>query len=248
MNQYLQLILESKTQNLSNSKAAISLYDALNKEGLSVIGEIKKASPSKGLIKEDFEPTTLGKIYDSCVDAISVLTEEDYFLGHMNHLKSVNQVTNLPILCKDFIIDEKQVFEAKGAGASGILLIVAILSDAQLKQLHTLAEHLSLDVIVEVHSSTELERALKINPKIIGINNRDLRTFQVDIHTTLRLRQMIPDEILVVCESGLKDPEVMKALSDVAIDGVLIGEAFMRSHDINGLVKKMKEAYTYEPN
>lgn len=218
-----------------------SLYDHLKKEGLSIIGELKKASPSKGVIDESFDYLSILEVYNKSVDAISVLTEEDYFLGKKEYLIQVKKNTNLPVLRKDFIINKKQILESYFLGADAILLIVSILSDTSLKSFYDYASSLDLDVIIEVHNAAELERALKINPKIIGINNRNLKNFTVDLETTLRLKEMIPKNILVVSESGIKSGDDIKRIGKV--DGVLIGESFMRSKRKQLLAKELKAAY-----
>lgn len=245
----LDEIIQKKELRLKKNKYLLkdnqlikrSLYNHLKKENLSIIGELKKASPSKGIIDETFDYLSILKAYNKSVDAISVLTEEDYFLGKKEYLTQVKKHTNLPVLRKDFIINKKQILESHFLGADAILLIVAILSDELLKNFYNYAMDLNLDVIVEVHNLVELERALAIQPKIIGINNRNLKDFSVDLITTRRLKEMIPSDILVVSESGIKDAEDIEKIGQV--DGVLIGESFMRSNEKRLLAKELKEAY-----
>lgn len=245
----LDEIIQRKELRLKNNGYSLektefsntSLYDHLKKEGLSIIGELKKASPSKGVIDESFDYLSILEVYNKSVDAISVLTEEDYFLGKKEYLIQVKKNTNLPVLRKDFIINKKQILESYFLGADAILLIVSILSDTSLKSFYDYASSLDLDVIIEVHNVAELERALKINPKIIGINNRNLKNFTVDLETTLQLKEMIPKNILVVSESGIKSGDDIKKIGKV--DGVLIGESFMRSKRKELLAKELKAAY-----
>ncbi len=219
-----------------------SFYDAMAKDGLSIIGEIKKASPSKGLIREDFHPVELAKEYEGSVDAISVLTEEEFFMGHEIYLRDVSEAVSLPTLYKDFIINPNQIYHAKSIGASCVLLIVAILSDKQLSDYITIAESIGLDTLVETHTKHEIKRAVKVGAKIIGINNRNLKTFYTDIKTTLKLRKYVPKDRIVISESGIFTPEDIKVLKKAKINGVLVGESFMRG-DIPTMAKSFKEAY-----
>ena len=218
-------------------------FKNLKKDGLSIIGEIKKASPSKGLIKENFNPLELGKEYEKCVDAVSILTEEEFFLGSPNYLEAVSKTINLPILRKDFIINEIQIYEAKLLGASAILLIMSILDNATLKKFHNIANSLNLDVLVESHTEEEVERAKKIGVKIFGINNRNLKTFDVDLNTTIKLSKLIPSDCVLVSESGIVDKDDIKKLKPANIDAILVGETFMKSKDMENLAKELKGAY-----
>lgn len=224
-------------------KSHPSFYEMLKKEGLSIIGEIKKASPSKGLIKADFEPVELAKIYEKSVDAISVLTEESYFLGKDDYLKAVSQAVCLPTLCKDFVLDPAQIYNAKVLGASCVLLIVAILTDDELAKFRDLAEALGMDALIEVHTREELERALKIQPKIIGINNRNLKTFATDLRTTIELSKMIPEEVAIISESGIFDHHEIIRLNESKYDAILVGESFMRSEDMVKHAADLRAAY-----
>ncbi|MDM8569712.1 indole-3-glycerol phosphate synthase TrpC, partial [Thiotrichales bacterium HSG1] len=198
----------------------------------AVIAEIKKASPSKGLLRTNFNPTEIAKSYEQNGAAcLSILTDEKFFQGSNEYLSQVHEICPLPILRKDFIIDAYQVYEARVIGADCILLIVAILDDAQLQDLFDLATHLGMDVLVEVHNQKELERALSINMRLIGINNRNLKTFDTDIRTTLNLLEQIPKKHIIVSESGIYTPEDIALLSDVGVHTFLIGEAFMKAND-----------------
>jgi indole-3-glycerol phosphate synthase len=225
------------------SKARPNFKDALQQDGLSIIGEIKKASPSKGLIREDFHPLDLAKAYEESVDAISVLTEESYFLGSDIYLEEVSQNVNLPTLCKDFIIDPMQIMNAKALGASAVLLIVNILTDTELKNFMRLAKDLGMDALVETHTREEIDRAVLAGAEIIGINNRNLTTFDTSIDVTLELAKYVPDECVLISESGILSPLEVEVLSYVNIDGILVGESFMRSPSIQKSAKEFKNAY-----
>ena len=206
----------------------------------AVIAEIKKASPSKGLLRDDFNPIAIAKSYEQNGAAcLSILTDEKFFQGSNEYLSQVHEVCPLPILRKDFIIDAYQVYEARVIGADCILLIVAILDDAQLQDLADLATHLGMDVLVEVHNQMELERALSINVRLIGINNRNLKTFDTDIKTTLDLLDQIPKKHIVVSESGIHTPEDIALLSEVGVHTFLIGEAFMKADDPGTALSKL---------
>jgi len=212
-----------------------SFSAALRKPGeVSLIAEIKKASPSKGLIRETFDPQEIALIYTSAGSAaISVLTDERFFQGSPAYLKTVRDVTGIPLLRKDFVIDAYQVYEAKLLGADAVLLIMAILSDREAEEFHNTAEELGMESLVEVHTPEELTRALSIGVQIIGINNRDLKTFRTDLSTTFRLREMITDPaVTVVSESGINRREDVIRLRDNAIHAMLVGEALMREKDI----------------
>ncbi|PWG61265.1 indole-3-glycerol phosphate synthase TrpC [Sediminicurvatus halobius] len=198
----------------------------------AVIAEVKKASPSKGVLREAFDPAAIARSYEAAGAAcLSVLTDEDFFQGRDEDLQLARGACGLPVLRKDFIIDAYQVYEARALGADCILLIVAALGDATLKELHLLGQELGMDVLVEVHDAEELDRALAIGAELIGINNRDLRTFETDIDTTLRLRERLPEEALVVTESGIHTAEEVAHLRRHGVHAFLVGEAFMREPD-----------------
>lgn len=239
----IEYLKKHDSKKLITDKATKSFYSAIAKDGLSIIGEIKKASPSKGIIKADFNPVEIAKKYCNVVDAISVLTEEDFFLGKPEYLKQVHDTVDTPILRKDFIIDSSQIFEAKDIGASAILLIVAILDIQKLKQFLKLAHELNLDSLVEVHNESEIQLALEAGADIIGINNRDLKTFNVDLNNTLNLRKFIPENILVVSESGINTQEDIKFLKHSNIDAVLVGESFMRTDNILNKANEFRDAF-----
>ncbi len=210
---------------------------------INLIAEIKKASPSKGLIREDFDVTAIAKIYtEEKAAAISVLTEEKYFLGKPMYVKQVADHFQVPVLTKDFILDEGQIFEARFTGSSAILLIAAILTDRALKQYYQLASKLDLDCLVEIHDKEELKRVLDCGVEIIGINNRNLKSFEVDLKISDALIPHIPKDKIIVSESGISTFNEVKHLKDLGAHAVLIGETFMREKDVRA---KLKEVMGY---
>ncbi|MCU7935626.1 MAG: indole-3-glycerol phosphate synthase TrpC [Candidatus Thiodiazotropha sp. (ex Dulcina madagascariensis)] len=197
-----------------------------------VIAEIKKASPSKGVLREVFRPAEIARSYAAGGAAcLSVLTDIDFFQGSDAYLQQARDACGLPVIRKDFIIDPYQVYEARAIGADCILLIVACLDDRQLSALNGLAHQLGMDVLIEVHDADELERALQVDNRLIGINNRNLRTFDVSLHTTLELLPRIPAERIVVTESGILTPEDVALMRERQVNAFLVGEAFMRADD-----------------
>lgn len=207
-----------------------SFYDALAKKELSYILEVKKASPSKGLIAKDFDYVGIAKEYKEIgADAISVLTEPDFFQGSIDYLKAISEQVNLPLLRKDFVIDDYMIDQAKVNGASAVLLITGILDDETLKAYLDYAHSLQLDALVEARDATQVKRALNAGANIIGVNNRDLRDFSVDIHNSLRYRDLVPDDVLFISESGIVRREQTKELEEHHVAAVLIGETMMRS-------------------
>jgi indole-3-glycerol phosphate synthase len=220
----------------------LDFASALRGEGVQLIAEVKKASPSKSVIRHDFDPAKIARIYaENGASAISVLTETKYFQGNLDYLEDVRKVlgnTKLPLLRKDFIHDPYQVYESRAYGADALLLIVAILTPHKLAELLGLSHRLGMRCLVEVHDEAELETALKGGARIIGINNRDLKTFITDLTTTQRLRPLIPPDRIAVSESGIKTRSDMEKMKQWGVDAVLIGEAFMSAPDI---AAKMKE-------
>lgn len=209
-----------------------SFYNALNKEEISFICEVKKASPSKGIISEEFDYVNIAKEYEKAgADAISVLTEPYFFKGDNKYLEEITQNVELPVLRKDFVIDEYQIYESKFIGANAILLICSILSENQLKEYLDIADTLGLDVLVEAHDEDEIVSAIKSGAKIIGVNNRNLKDFTVDINNSINLRKFIPEDILYVSESGIKTRKDIITLENDNVNGVLIGETLMMSTD-----------------
>ncbi|WP_440321238.1 indole-3-glycerol phosphate synthase TrpC [Laedolimicola sp.] len=215
-----------------NAAAGGCFYRALAVPGMSYICEVKKASPSKGLIAPDFPYLEIAKEYEVAgASAISCLTEPFYFRGADQYLKEITGSARIPVLRKDFTVDEYMIYQAKTLGASAVLLICAILDKVQLRDYRQQAESLGLDALVEAHDETEVEMALDVGAKIVGVNNRDLKTFQVDMQNSIRLRNLAPREVLFVSESGIKGPEEISILREHQVDAVLIGETLMRSTD-----------------
>ncbi len=224
-------------------RRSISFYDALAKDGLSIIGEFKKASPSMGDIAMTMELTDRIEEYNDSVDAVSCLTEVDHFKGNVDYFKQIRAITDLPMIRKDFIIDPYQIYEAKCIGADCILLIAAILTDEALSAYYALAHALGMDVLLEVHDETEMERALRLRPNIIGVNNRDLNDFTIRLETTKRLRPMVPAGTVFVSESGITGAEHIRFLKECHVDALLIGGAFMLSDHPRKLAKEWKDLY-----
>ena len=208
---------------------------ARNYKGLKIISEVKKASPSKGVICKDFDPVKIAKSYeDNGAFAISVLTDRKFFDGQLEYLSAIKKVVDIPLLRKDFTIDPYQIFEARLYGADIVLLIVSVLDTTQLKEYLEITDSLGMSAIVEVHDTNELEKAIGAGSSIIGINNRNLKTFEVDLSTTEKLIEYIPGHIHVVSESGINDPADIRRLGSLGISTFLIGESFMGSSDPGG--------------
>ena len=231
--------LKEKVQNLPRKDFIFK--NALSGDKIKIISEIKKASPSKGLICPDFDPIKIAKEYNEAkTDCISILTEPYFFLGNNAYIKDVKKVTDIPILRKDFIIDEKQIYESKIIGADCILLICAILDEKKLKEFLNLAHKLCLSALVEAHNEDEIKTALNCNAEIIGVNNRNLKTFEVDLNNTFKLRKLVPDDIIFVSESGIKTREDIIKLEENNVNAVLIGETFMKSKNKIEEIKKLR--------
>ena len=213
-------------------KNEISFLKALKKEGMSYICEVKKASPSKGLIAPDFPYLEIAGEYEAAgASAISCLTEPYYFQGSDRYLEEITSTVKIPVLRKDFTVDEYMIYQARALGAAAVLLICSILDDSQLRGYRQLAESMGMDALVEAHDEKEVERALRCGAKIVGVNNRDLRTFQVDMANSIRLRKLAPRDVVFVSESGIRTSEDIRRLYDNQVDAVLIGETLMRSED-----------------
>lgn len=196
----------------------------------AVIAEVKKASPSKGVLRENFDPAEIAKSYqEGGAACLSVLTDRDFFQGSIEYLKQARSACSLPVIRKDFIVDPYQVYEARAMGADCILLIVSALGDAVLSELYGLATHLDMDVLIEVHDQDELDTALQLSPPMIGINNRNLRTFEVSLQTTLGMLDSIPDDCLLITESGILTPDDVALMRKNNVNAFLVGEAFMRA-------------------
>ncbi len=213
---------------------------ALKADEVALIAEIKKASPSKGVIREDFDPAAIARIYaDHGARALSVLTDEAYFQGCDDYLTSARDAARIPVLRKDFTVDSYQIHEARLLGADAILLIVALMDGGQLEDFQGLGHDLGLSVLVEVHTREELEKALSAQAALIGINNRDLKTFDTSLDTTFELREFVPDHVTLVSESGIRDHDDVRQLSDAGIDAILVGESLMRADDIGDAVRRL---------
>ena len=223
--------LENRIQEVNkNARQKITFLQALQKDGMSYICEVKKASPSKGLIAPDFPYLAIAKEYEQAgASAISCLTEPFYFQGADQYLREIAAAVQIPVLRKDFTVDEYMIYQAKSLGASAVLLICAILDDGELRAYRQLAKELGLDALVEAHDEYEVDRVLNLGAEIVGVNNRDLRTFQVDMNNSIRLRKMALDNVVFVSESGIRTPEDIRILYENKVDGVLIGETLMRS-------------------
>ena len=217
------------------------LYGALKGFGLSVIAEVKKASPSQGIIKEDFEPVSIAREYEYAgASAISVLTEETYFKGGGEYLKAIRSAVGLPLLRKDFIFDEWQLCEARLLGADAVLLIGAVLDLFEIKKFIAIAEMLGMQCLVETRNEEEIKCALRAGAKIIGVNNRNLRTFELDIKRSEQLRRLVPPEVVFVAESGIQTPADMRLMNEIGADAVLVGEALMRAPSITEKLRELK--------
>lgn len=214
---------------------------ALKSQDLSFICEVKKASPSKGLIAKEFDYIKIAKEYEQIgASCISVLTEPDFFQGNIKYLNDISQYVSLPLLRKDFVIDEYMIYQAKVNHASAILLICSILDDETLKRYFDLANSLGLSCLVEAHDEEEVKRAMNIGARIIGVNNRDLKTFTVDIMNSIRLRQMVPQDILFISESGIRTHEDIVRLYENHINGVLIGETLMKASNKQEMINQLR--------
>ena len=251
MSSVLQEICSVKTDHVAEQKAKNSLstleeqaaaqesprgfINALKaSQGPALIAEVKKASPSKGVIREDFDPVEIAKTYQECgAHCLSVLTDEPYFQGADEYLKAIKQAVSLPILRKDFMVDPYQIIESRALGADCILIIMAALSDTLAKELYDTSESYGMDVLVEVHNEEELDRSLALNPKMIGVNNRNLKTLKVDTQTSFDLYSKIPTGTLKVAESGLSDAQTISNLHNGGYDAFLIGESLMAHKNIS---------------
>lgn len=232
----LSEIIAKKRERLREARSRArphAFVRALHTNGINIIAEFKRRSPSKGIIRADANPIDIARAYQAGgAVAMSVLTEEDYFAGSLDDLRQVKSTIDLPVLRKDFIIDEFQVYESAVAGADAILLIVAVLEDELLLRLRRLAEEeLQIDALVEVHTGEEMKRAAACGAKLIGVNNRDLRTFEVSLDTSLRLAREAPADALLISESGLNNAADLQRLRDAGYSGFLIGESLMRADD-----------------
>jgi len=232
-------LLESMAARAMATAAPKDFFAALSGPDLRIIAEVKKASPSKGVIRPDFDPLAMAFAYEkNNAAAISVLTEENFFLGKLDYIKLIKDHVKIPVLRKDFILDEIEVYESRAIGADAILLIVAILEEKRLGELISLTEDLSMTPLVEVHDREELEVAIKVGARLIGINNRDLKTFKTNIKTTGELAPLVPHDRVMVSESGINTVEDIKKIRAAGVNAFLIGEALAREKDVG---KKLRE-------
>ena len=217
---------------------------ALREQGLSVIAEVKKASPSKGVIAEHFPYLEIAKAYEAAgASCISVLTEPKWFLGDDRYLREIAASVSLPCIRKDFTVDPYLIYEARELGASAVLLICALLGRAELEEYLGIAEELGLSALVEAHDEEEVERAAEVGARVIGVNNRDLKSFTVNMENSLRLRAAAPDNCIFIAESGVRTPDDTRALRTVGVDGILVGEALMRAENKAELLKALRKGY-----
>jgi len=240
-----QTTLDELKERCKDAPKPLGFIDRIknfNNESYTFITEVKKASPSKGVIREDFEPVEIAKIYEANNAAcLSVLTDEKYFQGHDDYFTAIRAAVNIPMLRKDFMIDPYQIHESRAMGADCILLIMACLSDELAAELYALSTDLGMDVLVEIHDAEELERALKLSPQMVGVNNRNLKTLEVDLKTGLNLAASMPSNILRIGESGLHSNEQIQQFSTVGFDAFLIGESLMREDDIATAIKILQK-------
>lgn len=242
----LQVTLQAREQTLQQNSSGLADFafeKALKKEGMSFICECKKASPSKGLIAPEFPYLQIAKEYEQVgADCISVLTEPKWFLGSDRYLQEIAETVSIPCLRKDFTVDPYQIYQAKVLGASAVLLICSILSEKQLSRYLELSHELGLSALVETHDEKEVQMALRAGAGIIGVNNRNLKDFSVDTDNSRRLRQMIPDAVVFVSESGVKNASDVALLAEIGADAVLIGETLMRAEDKKAKLDQLRGA------
>ena len=230
-----------KEQALALPKGDFEFEKALAKEGMSFICECKKASPSKGIIAEEFDYLTIAKDYEKAgADCISVLTEPKWFLGSDEYLKEIANTVQIPVIRKDFTVDEYMIYEAKVLGAKAVLLICAILKEEQIKEYIRICDTLGISALVEAHDEAEIEMAVKAGARLIGVNNRNLKDFSVDTSNSRRLREIIPENVVFVSESGIKDANDIKLLKEAKVDAVLIGETLMKADDKASKLKELR--------
>ena len=230
-----------KQRALEMPVGSFSFEKALRTDDIAFICECKKASPSKGLIAEDFPYLEIAKDYEAAgADAISVLTEPKWFLGSERYLKEIAETVSIPCLRKDFTVDEYMIYEAKLLGASAVLLICAILSEEQIRKYLSICDRLGLSALVEAHDADEVRTAVRSGARIIGVNNRNLKDFSVDTQNSRRLREMIPRDILFVSESGIAGPEDVQTLREIGVDAVLVGETLMRAESKTDMLNRLR--------
>jgi indole-3-glycerol phosphate synthase len=249
----LEKIIQKTKENLKKDKSIDELLDikreikdvkkflkSTDENKYRIIAEVKKASPSKGIIREDFDPIAIAKEYNQVADAMSILTEPFFFKGSLEYLREISKFAKIPLLRKDFIIDIYQIAEAYNAGADFVLLIAKAMDKDKLKELYNFAKEIGLDVLFEIHDKEDLEKALFVGAEIIGFNHRDLKTFKMNMDLSKELMPLIPSEAIKVAESGINDFETVKKLHSNGVDAFLVGEHFMRQNDIKKAVLKLK--------
>nr|WP_295679298.1 indole-3-glycerol phosphate synthase TrpC [uncultured Lachnoclostridium sp.] len=228
-------------RSLTGNSDKLDFEEAMSRPGVNFLCEIKKASPSKGLIAQEFTPVLIAKEYEEAgAAAISVLTEPTFFLGSDNYLMEVKKEVEIPVLRKDFILEAYQIYQAKLLGADCVLLIVSILGDECLTRFIKICDELGLSALVETHDEGEVKRALKCGARVIGVNNRNLSTFEVSIRNSLTLRSLVPKEVIFIAESGISAPEQIKELKDANVNGVLIGETLMKAANKKEMIQNLK--------
>lgn len=230
-----QAELQNKIKDLPQTKSFLDTLKKSKENGkIALIAEVKKASPSKGVIKEDFNHLEIAKTYEKAgASAISVLTDEKFFQGSIQYLKDIKNIVKIPVLRKDFIIDEYQIYQTREMGADIILLIAAALEKQQLKDFYSISKEFSLDILLEVHDQSEFDFAMEINADIIGINNRNLKTFEISLNNTIGLiKDKKLDNSYIISESGIQTPEDVKLLRSYGVNGILVGESLMKSTNV----------------
>jgi len=235
------MVEESVNRLSTDTRVPKDFLSALRSPGVQVIAEVKKASPSKGVIRPDFDPVSIAKSYEAAGAAcLSILTEEKYFQGSIEYLKAIRAVVDLPILRKDFIVDARQVRETYDMGADALLLIVAGLGDDKLKEFYDLATSFGLSVLVEVHDQPELERAMALGAQLIGVNNRNLKTFKTRLQTSFDLKTQMPESVVAVSESGISGYSQVQEIEQAGFEGILVGESLMRQPDPGAALRTLK--------
>jgi indole-3-glycerol phosphate synthase len=249
----LEKIIKKTEENLKKDKSIDELLDikrdikdvkkflkSTDDNPYRIIAEVKKASPSKGIIKEDFDPIKIAKEYNEVADAMSVLTEPFFFQGSLEYLRNISKFAKIPLLRKDFIIDVYQIAEAYNAGADFVLLIAKAMPKEKLQELYDFAKNLGLEVLFEIHDKEDLQKALFVGAEIIGFNHRDLKTFKMNMELSRELMPLLPENVIKVAESGINDFEMVKKLHNYGVDAFLVGEHFMRQNDIKKAVLELK--------
>ena len=242
LNEQKKIPLDLIKKEITRKNSTISLFENLKSDEISIIAELKKASPSLGIIRSNYVPEKIAKIYEeNGASAISVLTEKKIFLGSNLHLESVKKMVNIPVLRKDFIISEYQIYQSKRIGADAILLIAACLEKHEIETFLKISDSINIECIVEVHNEEDVEKIRNLKIDIIGINNRNLKTFEVNLETSFRLKKLLPPGILTVSESGISSIEDIRSLKNNGFNGVLIGEVFMKSNSPGAKLKEFLE-------